>query len=53
MGGESSISVWSEANLGAKDGHFSTTGRDIVAKELFKALMYEFNNYKTRHDIKE
>ena len=53
MGGESSINVWSEANLGAKDGHFSTTGRDLVAKELFKALMYEFNNYKTRHVIKE
>lgn len=49
MGGDSSIKVWSELKLAAKDGHLSPVGRDLVAKEIFKALMFEFKQYKIRN----
>jgi hypothetical protein len=48
MGGHSSIALWNRKNLAAKDGHLTEESRELVSKELFKALMYEYNQYKKR-----
>jgi hypothetical protein len=48
MGGENSIKTWHEKGLAARDGHFSDKGRQIVSKELYKAIMAEYNSYLAR-----
>jgi hypothetical protein len=53
MGGNSSIAVWNRKNLAAKDGHLTEESREMVSKELFKALMFEYNKYKKRIKTQE
>ena len=48
MGGKESIRYWSAAGLASKDGHFSDEGRQIVSVEIFKALLFEYEEYKKR-----
>lgn len=48
MGGENSIKVWNQKGLASKDGHFGDKGRNIVCKELYKALIFEFKKYLQR-----
>lgn len=48
MGGENSVKIWNEKGLASRDGHYSDKGRDIVCKEIYKALMYEYKKYLTR-----
>jgi hypothetical protein len=49
MGGMNSIVTWSNQHLASVDGHLSGKGREIMAKEIFDALMieYDFYRYKT------
>jgi hypothetical protein len=48
MGGKESIRYWSEAGLASKEGHFSDEGRQVVSVEIFKALLFEYEEYKKR-----
>ena len=48
MGGENSIKTWNEKSLSSRDGHYSDKGRDIVCKELYKALIFEYNEFLKR-----
>lgn len=48
MGGENSILTWSSKGLSAKDGHFLGKGQEILSKQVFDALMAEFEKYKER-----
>ena len=48
MGGENSVKIWNEKGLASRDGHYSDKGRDIVCKEIYKALIYEYKKYLTR-----
>ncbi|MBI2418507.1 MAG: hypothetical protein HYV28_11535 [Ignavibacteriales bacterium] len=48
MGGENSILKWSEKGLAAKDGHFSISGEEVVARELVKQIEREYAVYKKR-----
>jgi len=48
MGGGSSVLTWSNKGLASRDGHFYTGGQRMVAKQLFDALMIEYNNYLYR-----
>jgi hypothetical protein len=49
MGGNESIAMWSQKELASKDGHLSEEGRVILANELFKALMFEYEQYLKRN----
>ena len=48
MGGENSIKVWARKGLAARDGHYSEKGREIVCREIYKALIFEYNKYLKR-----
>ena len=48
MGGNESIALWSQKELASKDGHLSEEGRNILANELYKALMFEYAQYLKR-----
>jgi hypothetical protein len=48
MGGENSIKIWNQKGLASKDGHFGDKGRNIVCKELYKALIFEYKKYLQR-----
>jgi len=52
MGGENSILAWTNEGLASHDGHFTFKGQKIIGKELFKALMIEYNQYKYRQRTK-
>lgn len=47
-GGENSTSAWSEKGLAYVDGHYKDKGRSIVGKELYKALIFEYNKFLKR-----
>lgn len=54
MGGQGSVLTWSSKGMAARDGHFYKGGQIIVAKQLFDALMVEYNNFlyrKTKNQI--
>lgn len=51
MGGVNSIINWSNNGFAARDGHIREKGQKLVANELFKSLMTEFNNYKIRKGL--
>ena len=53
MGGINSILTWKEKGLASYDGHFSNNGQKIIGKELFNAIMIEYNQYKFRQRKKE
>jgi hypothetical protein len=47
MGGENSMSIWTEQGLGAGDyTHLNHSGAKKVANLLTKAILHEFNNYQ-------
>jgi hypothetical protein len=46
MGGMNSIVTWNQQKLAAMDGHLSPKGREIMAKEIFDALMIEYDFYR-------
>jgi len=46
MGGLNSINTWCKNRLASKDGHLSTKGREIMAKEIFDALMIEYDVFR-------
>jgi lysophospholipase L1-like esterase len=47
MGGENSMSMWTEQGLGAGDyTHLNHSGAKKVANLLTKAILHEFNNYQ-------
>lgn len=48
MGGSNSILNWSKKGLASHDGHFTAKGQKIIGKQLFDALMIEYNQYKYR-----
>ena len=48
MGGSNSILTWTKKGLASHDGHFSATGQKLIGKELFNALMVEYNQYQYR-----
>lgn len=48
MGGENSVLKWAEKGLAAKDGHFSMSGEEVVARELVKQIEREYAAYKNR-----
>ena len=48
MGGSNSILVWTKEGLASHDGHFSNKGQKLIGKELFDALMVEYNQYQFR-----
>jgi len=41
-----SINTWCKNRLASKDGHLSTKGREIMAKEIFDALMIEYDVFR-------
>ncbi len=45
MGGSNSILVWASRKLAVTNGHFSSSGQEIIANELVDALMVEYNYY--------
>ena len=45
MGGENSVKYWAQKGLASRDGHFSEKGRQIVCRELFKALIAEYRKF--------
>ena len=45
MGGANSILIWADKKLAVTNGHFSSKGQEIVAKEIVEALMVEYNMY--------
>ena len=47
-GGANSILAWKEKGLASNDGHFTNDGQKIIGKELFNAIMIEYNQYKFR-----
>lgn len=53
MGGENSVLVWNRKNLASRDGHFSDRGREIVANEIFSAIIAEYNKYLIRNGRKK
>jgi len=53
MGGANSILTWTNKGLASHDGHFTNNGQKVIGKELFNALMIEFNQYKFRQRKKE
>jgi len=48
MGGANSILTWTKKGLASHDGHFSSKGQKLIGKELFNALMVEYNQYQYR-----
>jgi len=40
--------LWANKGMASNDGHFYTRGQRIVARQLFNALMIEYNNYLYR-----
>ena len=48
MGGKNSVKIWNEKGLASRDGHYSDKGRNIVCKEIYKALIFEYNKYLKR-----
>jgi hypothetical protein len=48
MGGENSVKIWYEKGLASRDGHYSEKGRNIVCKEIYKALIFEYNEFLKR-----
>jgi hypothetical protein len=53
MGGSNSVLTWTDKGLASHDGHFTTNGQKIIGKELFDALMIEYNQYTFRQRKKE
>ena len=53
MGGSNSILTWTDKGLASHDGHFTPKGQKIIGKELFDALMVEYNQYTFRQRKKE
>lgn len=53
MGGENSVLVWNKKNLASRDGHFSDRGREIVANEIFSAIIAEYNKFLVRNGRKK
>jgi hypothetical protein len=53
MGGSNSVLTWTNKGLASHDGHFTTNGQKIIGKELFDALMIEYNQYTFRQRKKE
>jgi hypothetical protein len=53
MGGANSVTTWTNKGLASHDGHFTTKGQKIIGKELFNALMVEYNQYQFRQRKKE
>ncbi len=51
MGGNDAILSWSKKGLASKDGHFSPAGQEIVANEIFKAIMKEYALFKQKYKI--
>ncbi len=49
MGGENSIIEWVDKGLAARDyAHFSYGGQKLIAKLLYQALMFEYQEYLKR-----
>jgi len=48
MGGSNSILTWTKKGLASHDGHFTNKGQKLIGKELFNALMVEYNQYQYR-----
>ena len=53
MGGANSVTTWTNSGLGSHDGHFTNKGQKIIGKELFNALMVEYNQYQFRQRKRE
>ena len=53
MGGSNSVLTWTKNGLATYDGHFTPKGQKIIGKELFNAIMVEYNQYKFRQRKKE
>lgn len=53
MGGQGSVLTWSEKGMASRDGHFYISGQRIVARQLFEALMADYNNYLYRKTVKQ
>jgi hypothetical protein len=51
MGGKDAILSWSKKGLASKDGHFSPQGQEIVADEIFKVLLNNFNLFKQKYHL--
>lgn len=51
MGGEESNRLWNEYKLTSRDGHFGEKGRDLVCKEMVKALLFEYKKYCKRKKL--
>ncbi|NVO03814.1 MAG: hypothetical protein HXX09_14045 [Bacteroidetes bacterium] len=52
MGGENSILAWTKKKLASHDGHFTQKGQELIAKELYKALIVEYELYLYRQNKK-
>ena len=52
MGGENSILAWTKKKLASHDGHFTQKGQELIAKELYKALIVEYELYLLRQNKK-
>jgi lysophospholipase L1-like esterase len=51
MGGKDAILSWSKKGLASKDGHFSPQGQEIVADEIFKILLDNYNLFKQKYHL--
>ncbi len=51
MGGKDAILSWSKKGLASKDGHFSPQGQEIVADEIFKVLLNNYDLFKKKYHL--
>ena len=52
MGGLNSIIAWYNKKLASTDGHLTTKGREIIAKDIYDALMIEYDMYRYKRHKK-